>query len=79
MSSHGSSHEVNFDAALRDDKHEGAWGFIARSDEGQMIAAGAGIMTHISDALHAEAHSCIAAIEETSKLGVFRVISNQIP
>jgi hypothetical protein len=65
--------KVNFDAAYCQETHEGAWGFIARADDGTFIVAGAGRMSHLSSALHAEASACVAAIEKTSNLGAFRV------
>jgi ribonuclease HI len=54
--------------------HEGAWGFIARLEDGSFLSAGAGCMKHMRSALHAETYACIQAIERTSKLGTFRVI-----
>jgi hypothetical protein len=65
---------VNFDAAFCQHTNEGAWGFIARSDDGSFLLAGAGCMKHMRSALHAEAFACIQAIERTSNMGAFRVI-----
>jgi ribonuclease HI len=66
--------KVNFDAAFCQNTNEGAWGFIARSEDGSVLLAGAGCMKHMRSALHAEAYACIQAIERTSNLGAFRVI-----
>ncbi|KAK1614925.1 hypothetical protein QYE76_020442 [Lolium multiflorum] len=65
--------KVNFDVAYCQETHEDAWGFIARADDGTFIVAGAGRMSHLSSALHAEASACVAAIERTSNMGAFRV------
>ncbi|XP_073367670.1 uncharacterized protein [Aegilops tauschii subsp. strangulata] len=66
--------KVNFDAALHQDTRDGAYGFVLRSDEGDVIAAGAGKLMHIKSALQAEAEACIAAIEGAGEAGVHRVV-----
>jgi ribonuclease HI len=66
--------KVNVDAAFCQESRLGAWGFIARGNDGSFIAAGTGTMNHLSSALHAEASAFVAAIESMSNLGSFRVI-----
>lgn len=66
--------KVNVDAAFCQETHRGAWGFIARGNDGSFLAAGTGSMNHLSSAFHAEAAACVAAIERMSNMGVFRVI-----
>jgi hypothetical protein len=51
--------KVNFDAVYCHETHAGAWGFIARTEHGSFLAAGAGSMNHLSSALHAEAYAAL--------------------
>jgi ribonuclease HI len=66
--------KVNVDAAFCQETHRGAWGFIARGNDGSFLLGGTGSMNHLSSALHAEAAACVAAIERMSNMGFFRVI-----
>jgi hypothetical protein len=53
--------KVNFDAAFSKKSGEGSWGVVARSDDGKFVAAAAGKLKNLRDALQAEA--CVAASE----------------
>jgi ribonuclease HI len=66
--------KVNFDAAFHQSTAAGAWGFVARTDEGEFIAAAAGKLRHLHDALQAETGACVAATEGAAALGLHRVI-----
>jgi ribonuclease HI len=66
--------KVNFDAAFHHPTEAGAWGFVARTDEGEFIAAAAGKLRHLHDALQAETEACAAAVEGAAALGLNRVI-----
>jgi hypothetical protein len=66
--------KVNFDAAFLESTGLGAWGFVARTDAGDFIAAAAGKLRHLRDALHAEAEACVAATEGAAALGLHRVV-----
>ncbi|XBI67156.1 hypothetical protein VPH35_046564 [Triticum aestivum] len=66
--------KVNFDAAFKQDARDGAYGYVLRSDEGELIAAGAGKFTHVKNALQAEAEACLAAIEGASNAGVHHIM-----
>jgi ribonuclease HI len=66
--------KVNVDAAFCQETHRGAWGFIARGNDGSFLLAGTGSMQNLSSALHAEAAACVTAIERMSNMGFFRVI-----
>ena len=66
--------KVNFDAAFIDETGQAAWGFIARSDEGEFIAAAAGSLLHVKDAFQAEAEACNAAVEGAAAIGLHRLI-----
>uniref|UniRef100_A0A8R7TJI3 RNase H type-1 domain-containing protein n=1 Tax=Triticum urartu TaxID=4572 RepID=A0A8R7TJI3_TRIUA len=52
----------------------GAWGCVARSDQGWFVVACAGKLDHLASLLQAEATACIKAIEAASEMGVHRVI-----
>ena len=65
--------KVNFDAAFHQGSGESAWGFIARSDTCQFIAAAAGKSHNCRDALQAEAEACVAAVEGAATIGLHRV------
>jgi hypothetical protein len=65
--------KVNFDASFINENHDGAFGFVVRSDTGSVIAAGAGKLYHLHSALQAEASACVAAIEATANLGIYQV------
>ena len=45
-----------------------------RDDSGDFIAAAAGRLTHVKDALQAETEACVAAAEGANALGLHRVI-----
>jgi ribonuclease HI len=66
--------KVNFDAAFHQSNGFGAWGLVARTDEGEFIAAAAGKLRHLHDALQAEAEACVAATEGAVALGLHRVV-----
>ncbi|KAK1628050.1 hypothetical protein QYE76_002365 [Lolium multiflorum] len=66
--------KVNFDAAFHQSTASGAWGFVARTDGGEFVAAAAGKLRHLHDALQAEAEACVAAIEGAEALGLHRVV-----
>ena len=66
--------KMNFDAAFSEQRKDGAWGFVARDDSGEFIAAAAGKLRHLRDALQAETEACVAAIEGAVALGLNRDI-----
>jgi ribonuclease HI len=66
--------KVNFDAAFQETSHSGAWGFVLRSDQGFFLAGAAGKIEHAKSALHDEAIACVAVIDVSSRLGVYRVM-----
>lgn len=62
--------KINIDAAFHEVVGRGAWGCVARSDQGEVIFACAGKLDYLASPLQAEATACIKAIEATSKLGI---------
>lgn len=65
--------KVNFDAAYYDSTGAGAWGCVARSDQGEFLAAFGGKLDHLSGPLHAEAVACVKAVEASAGMGFHRV------
>ena len=61
------------DAAFHVESETGAWGFIARDETGDFLAAAAGKMNHVRSALHAEVIACMRAIEGAADLGAQRI------
>jgi hypothetical protein len=47
---------------------------VVRSNRGDFIAAAAGKLKYLKDALHVEAEACVAASEGAAALGLNRVI-----
>jgi ribonuclease HI len=66
--------KVTFDAGFYKDIGEGSWGFVARTDKGEFIAAAAGKLRHLRDALQAEAEACVMVTEGAAAMGLHRVI-----
>jgi hypothetical protein len=66
--------KVNFDAAFKAESRLGAWGYIARSDEGDCIVGAAGKLRYIRDPLQAEVEAGLAAVEGAAAMGLNRVV-----
>ena len=65
--------KINADADFHVESETGAWGFIARDEAGDFLAAAAGKMNHVRSALHAEVIACMRAIEGAADLGAQRI------
>jgi ribonuclease HI len=66
--------KINFDGAFMKETKRGSWGFVVRDVEGTGVLAGCGMLSHVSDALIAEAEACVAAVRAAAEWGVSRVI-----
>jgi hypothetical protein len=66
--------KVNFEAGYHKATGEGSWGFVARTDEREFIAAAVGKLRHLRDALQAEAEARVAATEGAAAMGLHWVI-----
>ena len=62
--------KVNFNAAFKQGSNDGAYGYILQSDLGEFIAAGAGKLRHVNNALQdkAEVWAMWEYIESCSNL-----------
>ena len=65
--------KINMDATFDVESETGAWGFIARDETGDFLAAAAGKMNHVRSALHSEVITCMRAIEGAADLGAQRI------
>ena len=55
--------KINVDAAFWPEERSGAWGFVVRDHLANVVLAGAGRLKVVCDALCAETHACIAALQ----------------
>lgn len=54
--------KINFDAAFHENRGDAAYGYVVRSDEGDVIVAAAGKLTNVKSAIHAEVLACLMAV-----------------
>jgi ribonuclease HI len=66
--------KINSDGAFLAKEGRGAWGYVIRGEEGDVIAAGAGYLEHVRDALYAEAYASFQVIRATAEIGMTKVI-----
>lgn len=66
--------KINTDGAYVENSHKGGWGYVLRNDKGEVLAAGAGSMQHISEAIHAKSLALLQAINMANELGCNRLI-----
>jgi hypothetical protein len=66
--------KMNSDGALHAVRGEGSWGYVIRDETGDVIAAGAGALSHIRDALQAEVHASIRGVQVASEKGITKII-----
>jgi hypothetical protein len=66
--------KINTDGAFYNSSHTGGWGFTVRDNTGMLLAAGAGNLEHVSNALHAEALALLHAVKFSTQLGYNQVI-----
>ena len=65
--------KINCDASFRRETGDGGWGFIIRDEDGDMISAGRGRLSHILDPFQAEVVACLQALQAAIDLGISRV------
>jgi hypothetical protein len=66
--------KINTNGSFRETSHTGGWGFTIRNADGNLIAAGAGNLERVSDALHAEAQAMLHATIIASHMGCQNVV-----
>ncbi|RLN30877.1 hypothetical protein C2845_PM05G29200 [Panicum miliaceum] len=66
--------KINVDAAFWEKESAGAWGFIVRDDRSVAVMAGAGRLAVVKDALCAEAHACVAALQAAASHGMQKIV-----
>ncbi|RLN29958.1 hypothetical protein C2845_PM05G12440 [Panicum miliaceum] len=70
----GGTWKVNVDGAFWEQEKKGAWGFAVRDDQGHAALAGSGSLEVVNDALSAESHACIAALQAAADHGLHNII-----
>ncbi|KAF8650267.1 hypothetical protein HU200_064026 [Digitaria exilis] len=65
--------KVNVDGAYLQSEKVGGWGYNVRTSDGDAVLAGAGRLPAVHDALCAEMHACLRALEACSDQGMARV------
>ena len=66
--------KINTYGAFHGNTNDGGWGFVIRNDCGMVIAAGAGNLGQVSNALHSEAMAMLHAINAAIQMGCHCVI-----
>ncbi|KAM3405038.1 hypothetical protein ACQJBY_007869 [Aegilops geniculata] len=66
--------KINTDGAFLKESNFGGWGFVIRNNFGTVIAAGAGNLEQVSDALHSEALAMLHAVNTAIQMGCHQVI-----
>lgn len=65
--------KINCDASFRRETGDGGWGFIIRDEDGDMISAGRGRLSHILDPFQAEVVACLQGLQAAIDLAISRV------
>jgi hypothetical protein len=66
--------KINTDGAFWAENHTGGWGFTIRNEQGMLMAAGAGQLEHVSDALHSEGLAMLHVVHAAFQLGCNRIM-----
>ncbi|WVZ50961.1 hypothetical protein U9M48_002159, partial [Paspalum notatum var. saurae] len=64
------SPKINCDGAYINSMKTGGWGFVIRDHDGHGVLAGAGRLEGVTDALSAECHACLAALDAAMEYGI---------
>lgn len=65
--------KINVDGSMNADTTTGGWGFVLRDELGHARGAAAGFMSHVQDALHAEAMACLQSLLAAQDWGLTKV------
>ncbi|XP_071722233.1 uncharacterized protein [Rutidosis leptorrhynchoides] len=60
--------KINFDASFIFGSSTNRFGFVARDNQGRVLEAATGIISHVEDALHAEVCAALAAVDMANRL-----------
>jgi hypothetical protein len=66
--------KINIDGAFCEANKRGAWGSVVRDFEGKASMAGAGCIEVVADALCAEAHACVEALNAAADVGMQSIV-----
>ena len=66
--------KINVDGAFKNETGQGGWGAVIRNEEGEVVKAGAGNISHTMDTFHAEMVAAREGIRLAAKAGMGHVI-----
>jgi hypothetical protein len=66
--------KLNSDGTFHAERGEGGWGYVIRDEDGDVIAAGAGFLSHVRDAFQAEVQACFRGVQEAAESGMNRIV-----
>jgi hypothetical protein len=66
--------KLNSDGTFHAERGEGGWGYVIRDEDGDVIAAGAGFLSHVRDAFQAEVQACFRGVQEAAERGMNRIV-----
>jgi hypothetical protein len=66
--------KLNCDASYIYESTMGAWGFVIRDSDGDVVSSGRGKVNHLLGAFQAEIISCLHGIQEAIRLGISNLI-----
>jgi hypothetical protein len=66
--------KLNSDGAFHAERGEGGWGYVIGDEEGDVVAAGAGFLSHVRDAFQAEVQACLRGVQEAAERGMNRIV-----
>ncbi|CAO2192773.1 unnamed protein product [Urochloa humidicola] len=69
----GDSLKINTDGAFSERLGEGGWGYVIRDAAGDVIRAGAGKLSYVSDAMQAEVKACMAGVRAAIEEGMTNI------
>ena len=66
--------KINVDATFWPEERSGAWGFVVRDHHANAVLAGAGRLKVVRNALCAETHACISALQAAVVHGMHNIV-----
>lgn len=66
--------KLNCDASYMQESSMGAWGFVIRDSDGDVVSSGKGKVNHLLGAFQAEIIACLHGIQEAARLGISNLI-----
>jgi hypothetical protein len=68
--------KINSDGAFSANTGERGWGYVLRDGDGEVICAGAGKLSHQTNAVQAEIRACLQGAKGAANLGISKAAAN---